>query len=68
MAFNYFYENEKYSTTLAKFSQILENLNNNVKPTVFHKFSRIIVTNCTGSAHYFMETKFVPLRKIIRNS
>jgi hypothetical protein len=49
-------------------SQILETLKNNVKPTVFQKFSRIIVINCTGSAHYFMGTKFVPLRKSIRSS
>jgi hypothetical protein len=55
---------KKYLKKLAKFSQILETLNNIFKPTLVHKSSRIIVYNALalpillyGSTHWTLRQK-----------
>ena len=63
---------KRLSTNLAKFAQILGILNNNFKPTLVQKFSRIRVynaldlpTNLYGSEIWTLE-KFGPLEKRIK--
>ena len=63
-----FYENEeRFSQKLATFAQIMGILNNTFKPTLFQQYSRIKVYNVLALPLFYMEAKFVPLDKRIRN-
>jgi hypothetical protein len=63
------YENEKdIQQNLAKFAQIRGILCSTFNPTLVQKFSRIKVFNALDLPHYFyVEAKFGPLEKMIKN-
>jgi hypothetical protein len=52
---------------LANFVPVLKILNDTFKPTFFHTFSRTQVNNALAVPIFYMEAKFRPLQKRIKN-